>query len=511
MAPIQSFAAMVAMAALATAQSSTTIDWPKQTFVTEPDFQPPVISIEKNGETTPGHIVFAETAGGTTAQGGSRIMTQDGELLWQLGSGGEATNLTPTKLFGKDVLVYWTGDKVSNRGDSYGTVTILDDEYNFMYNVTLNDPDLQLYGKYESLVNEHEAFVTPSNTLVAISYDAIPWNLTAAGGPEEGWLRDGVVYEIDIETNEVLFKWRASSTIPITASRCPLGQDSRGGFGNSSDSAWDYVHFNAAESYGDGFVISSRHTFQAIHVKKSGEVEWILHGEDGGDFEFDTAGTFRWQHDIRMHQREGELLMTIHNNENNYTAPYNATTVNLLKMDEEARTVDTVRVFQDPNDRVQSNSGGAVQLFDNGNIFVDHGSQPVIKEYAADGELLLSWRWGPAGTPTGPGMGAYRGFKWEWKGYPTTKPAVSACKNTEGEVDVYMSWNGATEVGSWNVYAGAANATTMSMVAEEVKKTGFETNTTIPSAGSVQVEAIGGLRDASKTRRSAIVVVQDSC
>ncbi|KAI1843274.1 hypothetical protein JX265_012153 [Neoarthrinium moseri] len=503
--------ALVLTAAIAKAQSTTIVSiWPYQTFVTEPNLRPPIAALNKTGDTAPGHIIFAQS-GRVGAEQAGIITTENGQLLWNSDPTlPKMSTLTPFVLDGKKVLAYWTGISLDSRGDDYGTVTIIDDSYQFLYNITLADPDLQLYGVYPSLLNSHEVYITDHGTFVGLSYDAIPWDLSPVGGPTEGWLRDGVVYEIDIKTNNVLFKWRASEHIQITRSRDP-GHSQRSGFGNSSDSAWDYVHLNSVSSFEDGYIISARHTFDAIYVSKStGNVIWRLQGEDGGDFSLSPGAAFRWQHDIRLERSRGELLLHLHDNENNYTAPYNATTGKLIKLDTEAMTAEEVQIFAPSYERLQASSGGSYQPLRNDNVLIYFGSQPVIKEFRRDGVEIYSYRFGPSDAPTNPGVGAYRAFKSEWKGYPITSPKVSACRNSNGTVNVFMSWNGATETKSWNIYSGSSQSN-LKHKAATVKKVDFETFATIPEASFVQVEAIGGCSIHNETRLSDVVAVSESC
>lgn len=87
---------------------------------------------------------------------------------------------------------------------------------------------------------------------------------------------------------------------------------------------------------------------------------------------------FRWQHDIRLHSRAGDdtVLMSVHNNDNNYAAPYNATTANLLVLNTRDMTATAQGIYANPAQPVYSNSGGNVQVLANGNVFVGQ-AQPA--------------------------------------------------------------------------------------------------------------------------------------
>lgn len=253
--------------------------WPTQTFVTEPDFHPPQAAINHTDDSTlaPGLVIFSQD--GTYApESVSLIMDRKGELVWQTDPGmDDIQDLSPFTLFGENVLVSWSGTSDNVNGDSFGAVTVWNDSYEPIYNITLSDPQFdQLYGKYDSLLNQHEVYLTSWGTFLGLVYDPVPANLSAVGGPEDGWIRDGVVVEINIETNELLFVWRASDFIPIEDSYAPI-ESARSGFGNSSESGWDYVHLNSVAELNGNIVVSSRHTFQAIYIdRQTGGVKWII-------------------------------------------------------------------------------------------------------------------------------------------------------------------------------------------------------------------------------------------
>ena len=48
---------------------------------------------------------------------------------------------------------------------------------------------------------------------------------------------------------------------------------------------------------------------------------------------------------------------------------------------------------------------------------------------------------------------SYRTYRFPWVGTPSTAPAIAAV-GANAEVTVYASWNGATQVTSWRVFAG---------------------------------------------------------
>jgi len=74
---------------------------------------------------------------------------------------------------------------------------------------------------------------------------------------------------------------------------------------------------------------------------------------------------------------------------------------------------------------------------------------------------------------------SYRVFSQEWTGHPVEPPAAAARPRTGG-VTVYASWNGATNVASWTVFAGQQGH--LGKVAS-ARRTGFETAINVSSTG----------------------------
>jgi len=83
----------------------------------------------------------------------------------------------------------------------------------------------------------------------------------------------------------------------------------------------------------------------------------------------------------------------------------------------------------------------------NGNVFVGWGSQPFVSEFSRTGEVLLNARFPPDGE-------SYRAFRVPWSGHPTERPAMAVEQRPDGKATLYASWNGATEVETWEVLAG---------------------------------------------------------
>jgi hypothetical protein len=125
---------------------------------------------------------------------------------------------------------------------------------------------------------------------------------------------------------------------------------------------------------------------------------------------------------------------------------------------------------------------GNMQVLPNGNVFVGWGSESVFSEFGEDGELLFS-----AGFPSR--VESYRAFRFPWSGHPSDDPVVAVEQGPGDEVTVYASWNGATEVASWQVLAGAS-LDRLRLVGS-APRDGFETAITVHTAEPyISVEAV---------------------
>ena len=225
--------------ALANAQANSS--WPYQTFKTQPAFQPPQLQITRNGTPAPGYLFFAP--GGAAHQLAPLIMTDQGQLVYHGDNYNAAFNFGTQTYNDEQVLVYWNGSRYSEpAGRGYGSVVILDRTYTPIANVTLPGNFVTTEGpKYSTNIDLHELYITNRNTLLVTANNATQVDLTSVGGPKDGWVIDGQVYEIDIKTNEVLFSWSAlnhTAEIPFTASTYPLG--SEGFNGQNQTLAWGY-------------------------------------------------------------------------------------------------------------------------------------------------------------------------------------------------------------------------------------------------------------------------------
>jgi hypothetical protein len=102
----------------------------------------------------------------------------------------------------------------------------------------------------------------------------------------------------------------------------------------------------------------------------------------------------------------------------------------------------------------------------NGNVFVGWGRALAISEFSPEGELLFDLTL-PAENRS------YRAFRFPWSGNPDDRLAAVAERTSGNEVRLFASWNGATEVASWEVLAGPGPGRLKSLGSNP--RDGFET------------------------------------
>jgi Arylsulfotransferase (ASST) len=414
-------------------------------FRSRPDLHPPAIKVNTNmSGTARGHIFVSPKKGpGEKAptHDAPLIVDSSGEPVWfhpLQDAEADAFNFEVQTYKGEKVLTWWEGH---HTGYGQGEYVICDRTYN----------EIKRFGAGNGYEGDHHEFlITTQDTALITIYDKVKRDLSALGGPADGVVLDGIAQEIDIETGEVLFEWHSLEHVS---------------FEESYLKPYDYFHINSIDVYDkDHLLISSRATWTVYKVdRKTGEIVWRLGGKKS-DFAMGPGSVFVYQHDARHH--EGGLITMFSNGSKNRRKRSRGI---MIKIDEDAMTATLVREYIHP-DKLRSPTQGNVQVLPNGNVFVGWGSAPAISEFGRDGELLFSAAFPTEGE-------TYRAFRFPWTGQPTDDPAVAAEKGPQDRVTLFASWNGATEVATWQVSAGS-DPDTLEPLASAPKK-GFETVITV--------------------------------
>ncbi|PWY71006.1 hypothetical protein BO70DRAFT_432091 [Aspergillus heteromorphus CBS 117.55] len=461
---------LAACSALLLLTAQVTADnWPFQGYRTAP-FLPPKVKVTKSGPTDPGYIFIGPR--GNQQQGtAALIYDEDGGLIYQ-GPEEVTANFKVQKLFNEDVITFWAGNMM-DLGFGYGTVHILDNTYTEIYTVTLQDHFISPDGlPRDSYIDLHESHVTDRNTLLVTAYNITQHDLSAIGGTPDDYMLDGMFFEIDIATNEIVYSWSVLdhlADIPIEGSKQGLGEE----YG-TPQKPWDAYHINSVERMNEGYIISLRHYWSGFYIHNNGTVMWRLSGEEEvGDFELDDHAVFSWQHDIRVYNQTDEgMVVDLFNNANTPTDVVAATTGLSLYVDLVNRKVSTLRTMMDRDDVIHSVSQGSYQLLSpqTSHVFMGYGSIARVKEYDADNKEVLTVQFGDDNA-----VASYRGYKCQWKATPFWKPAIAIFRTASDSATLFMSWNGATEYDNWAIYSAPTVDAPNPTFVTAVKRDGFET------------------------------------
>lgn len=453
-------------------------------FVTQPKLTPALLTINtaRSGQ-APGYVFIAifQNKFFTTplvGTGGPQVLDNKGHFVWLKNAtkaAPDSLNLQVQRYQGKPVLTYWDGT-VTNTGEMKGNWHVLNDRYKEIAKI----PDT-IDGWMPS---GHEFYITKSGTALTTGYRYIPHrDLSSKGGSTDQTLLDSAVVEVDIKTGKLVKAWSAYEHIPMADGVPPANPN--------SPAAYDPWHINSIDVDKDGnWLVSMRNTWAIYKINSTtGAIIWTLGGKSSS-FQVPDNVAFAFQHDARW-LPNGE--MTIFDNDccgfipqpsgpPKAAPPIHGTQSRgmQIKVDENAKTVSLAR--EDKLYDLISGTQGSRQVLSNGNVLIGWGQQPFYSEFSKTGKLLLSVRYPDQNE-------SYRAYRFAWKGRPATKPSAAA-RPSGGRTRVYASWNGATEVSAWRIWAGKSGSK-LKVVARKVTKAGFETAKTIRSAGPiVKVQAL---------------------
>ncbi|KAJ5907159.1 uncharacterized protein N7473_004075 [Penicillium subrubescens] len=374
--------------------------------------------------------------GDSVRQSGPMIVDDQGHLVW-FKRYKSTYNANVYMYKGERYLTFWAGDD-SVRGHGEGSYYMLNSHYEEVYNI---------HGANGMHGDLHEFQITRDNTALFAVYKSLPADLREIGGPKNGWIYDGLFQEVDIETNELLFQWRASEHFNLQESE----RDREESDGDTEDNPWDFFHINSIDKDWRGnYLVSSRYMSSLAYIDgRTGDVLWKLGGKQNSflDMSDGVATNISWQHHARFQIKHDtnttRRLSLFDNSSRGEGAPENTSRGLIVKINEETMTVTLVQEYwnQVP---ISSQSQGSMQILENGNVVLGYGYSAAWTEFTADGETLCEVHFGPQTQFHRGQVLSYRVFKQKWVGLPLTKPSV-ALSGSEAAV----SWNGATEVVTW--------------------------------------------------------------
>ncbi|KAJ4245802.1 hypothetical protein NW762_013926 [Fusarium torreyae] len=428
---------------------------------------------------TPKHI-FMDFFGADEDTGPKIFSTHDLSLVYSHPAAEGSFNARVQKYKGKDYLTYWAGTHNGAAGSGSGYCYFLNNRYQLAYTIAP-------IGLQEGVMtDQHECQMTEDDTVLISVYQSIPnYDLTSVGGPANGTLLDSGFQEIDIATNKTVVTWWASDHFDISDSyvqydQVPSELNSKG---------FDFFHLNSVQKIKKNFLVSGRLCRVVTYIDHAdGKPIWTLGGKVNQfqDLSNGKALSFGYQHHARFHDESMTQLTMFDNHGFNSMVgcESNCSRGLHLELDQVKKTARVISESYHPQSLV-TGAEGSFQVQKNGNALVGWGTNPSFTEVTEEGELAWDVQYGPWYTAqnTSETNGNYRVFKDNWVGYPTWDPDIAA-----KDGNVYVSWNGATEVEFWDVYIG--NSSTKLSRWKRFKKTGFETMIKLETTRHVQVKAL---------------------
>jgi hypothetical protein len=423
-----------------------------QSFVSDPGAQPPILAVTvPDRDPAAGDILT--TVGPGPGQFGPLIYTPQGRLVWfdPLSGGLNAENLSMQSYEGQQDLTWWQG-RVLSLGFGQGEDLVMNNDYQTVARVRAGN------GFQADL---HDFQLAPDNVAYITVYNPIRCDLTPVNGPRNGTIVDTAVQEVDMKTGLVRWEWHSLDHVGVNESHATVPSKEK-------PVPWDYFHLNSIDPEPSGnLLISGRSTWAAYQLQQgTGQILWRLGGTNSS-FAMGPGSETAWQHDARM-LPDGSV--TFFDDGSNPRIHYQSRGVRVT-LDLTRHRATLARVYTHPS-ALLADSQGDNQTLPDGDSVIGWGAVPEVSEFATNGALLLD-----AHLP--PGMSSYRAFRFPWSGHPLTPPAVSAKVLSTGDsTAVFASWNGATDVASWQVLAGEAAGALKPVTTMPVS--GFESSTTLP-------------------------------
>lgn len=353
-----------------------------------------------------------------------------------------AADFKKQRVNGQDFIVYHLGWQ-PNVGWSNGKAYALDQTYTLTNTWSIGN-GYEDYG-----ADLHDIQLLDNGHALLLSYVPVPMDLSPYGGAADGSVVDIVVQEQDAAHN-VVFEWHGVQHIALTSTYASL----------TATVPIDYIHTNAIEMDSDGNVLlSNRNTSEIIKIDRSnGNILWHLGGKLN-QFNFGGDPGISLPHDIR---RLGNGNITLFDNGNLHSPP--ASRQVEYEIDEVSKVLTKTWQFPAANERYTPIMGNTQRLA-NGNTIGSWAVRRQVTEVKPDGSVALELaldEW------------TYRAFRDTWVATPRESPRLVALRGSDPTTaTLYFAWNGATDIQSYEVYAGPA-LTSATLVTTTVR-TGFET------------------------------------
>lgn len=422
-----------------------------QHFVSAPSLTPSTVTIATPAQAgaAPGDLFMAPYQG--LGAPGEMIAEQNGGLVWfrPLPRGVSSTNFRVQEYQGEPVLTWWQG-RILQVGFGQGEDVVYDSAYKQIATIR---------GGNGYRADLHEIRLTPQGTAWIDEFDPIHMDTSAEHGTRNGILTDSVVQEIDVKTGLVMWEWHALGHIPLSDSTMAAQRSSY---------PWDVYHVNSIDpGSSNDVLLSSRNTCALYDVNlKTGAFDWQLGGPHS-TFKLGRGARTWFQHDAEF--QEGGLISVFDNGATPVEEKQSRAV--LLKPDYAHKTVSLVKAFANPTQRTLSAAAqGNTLALPGGDWLMGYGNLPNFTEYSSSGAVLLD-------GALGRGVQSFRTYLAPWTGHPSEPPAIAVTRTGTTSANLSTSWNGATEVSSWQFLVGLSPSS-LSVVAS-APKSGFETTVSV--------------------------------
>ncbi|HUN77485.1 MAG TPA: arylsulfotransferase family protein [Solirubrobacteraceae bacterium] len=432
-----------------------------QHFVSAPSLQPPAISITTHTpQESPGDVFTAPYSG--PGGDGPMIFNSAGQLIWfhPLPFGIQATNFEVQQYEGKPALTWWQG-YIPPQGFGQGEVMIYNDAYQQVARIAAGN------GYKADL---HEFHIDADDTAVLTVMNPIHCDLTAVGGPQDGSVTDSLYQEIDLRTHLVRREWTSLDHVALSESySSPIH--------SSTEWPYDFFHMNSIDVQSDGEVLLSARNTWALY-ELNGQTGQIVARAGGrhSTIKMGDGTLTAYQHDA-VALTNG--MISVFDN-GGVPMVHQQSRGIVVSLDAQTGSETLVGQYVHPT-ALKAGSQGDVQEQANGNFFLGWGAEPWFSEFTSSGQLVFDGRMPNVDE-------SYRTFRFPWNATPAAPPSIAARTSKSGQVTVYASWNGATEVASWRVLAGASPHALKAVAS--AAGGGFETAIPTPAAAYVQVQAL---------------------
>lgn len=419
---------------------------PNQTFKST-DIQGLLFQVNQWGDRSRsglGRYLFMSPLAGSQQPGPFIVDSTDLSMVYADPSWSSVNNPRIQWYQGLPYLTFFEGRDFSGHG--LGNCVMYDSSYQLVYNITSKMINTQL--------DSHECQLTHDGTALVTAYEKRKYDMTDApgGGPKEGDLLDSIFEEIDIATGELKFLWRASNHFSINETAVNWGPGDYGA--NTEDVGWDFFHINSLQKTREGnYLVSGRRIKSLVYISgKDGSVIWQLGGKNNQFYDLSggNATNFGFQHTARFLSDDLTEITLFDNHSLDPSRPSPGCAEGCsrglhLRLNYENMTVEVVNEYYHPMDMASWAMGG-FQKLPNDNVLVSWGTTSALTEYTEDGEIIFDAQVGPWYAQRHNEQPVYRVWTANWTAYPTWKPDIAAENGY-----AYVSWNGATEVDSWDL------------------------------------------------------------